>query len=66
MEGRYMAERPNEVKFTLKLTATTEEWERLRDQLNQIRRWPSSELERILTNLLSKARKVFYEEQSTS
>lgn len=61
MEARYMAEKPEDIEFTMKITATAKEWEELRDQLQQ--RWPSSRLNNIITDLLSQARKVFYEEK---
>lgn len=60
MKGRYMVDNPDGVVFTLKLTANAKEWEELRDQLAT--KWPSSELNGIITGLLSSARKVFYSE----
>ncbi len=62
MEGRFLANEPEQIVFTMKITATAKEWEELRDQLAQ--KWPSSRLSNMITDLLSQARKVFYEEKS--
>jgi hypothetical protein len=60
MEARFMIENPDEVKCTIKLTMTVKEWTELRDQLAN--KCPSWDLSRIITNLLSQARKVYYAE----
>jgi hypothetical protein len=64
MKGRFLAEDPDKIEFTLKITATAKEWTDLRDQLDN--KWPSFRLSTMITDLLSKARAVFYEEQGTS
>lgn len=61
MDGRFLAEQPEKIVFTLKLTASAEEWEQLRDQLSE--KWPSATLGYMITNLLAQARKTFYEEK---
>jgi len=58
MQGRFMMEKPEEMTATVKLTATVKEWEELRDQLTN--KWPSSDLSRILTEIIGQARKVIY------
>jgi hypothetical protein len=59
-----MIESPGKIEATLKIRMQVSEWEELRDQLTQ--RWPSSRLSEAITNLLSQARKVFYEEHQAS
>lgn len=63
MNGRFKAENPNKIEFTLTVTATAEEWITLRDQLQE--KWPSSRLSTMITDLVSQARKIFWEEQTT-
>ena len=63
MEGRFLAEKPQEIVFTLKITASVSEWEELRDQL--IQRYPSGHLSHMITDLLAQARKAFYETHET-
>lgn len=60
MEARFLAEEPGKIMFTMKITATAQEWEELRDQLAQ--KYPSWRLATMITNLLGQARKTFYEE----
>lgn len=59
MEGRFMIEDPKAVVYTLKVTATAEEFEKLRDQL--VREWPSSRLSNMLSDLLAQARTIMWE-----
>jgi hypothetical protein len=58
MDGRFMAEEPEDIVYTLKLTATLKEWTELREQLSQ--KWPSSRLNCIITEMVLQARNVMY------
>lgn len=58
MQARFMMEQPAKIQATMKLTASLEEWEALRDQLEN--KWPSSDLTYRINDLLAQARKVFY------
>jgi uncharacterized protein YecE (DUF72 family) len=58
MDAKFMAEKPDEIVFTMKLTMTVKHWGELRDQL-QIA-YPSWELSNKIDSLLTQARKVFY------
>lgn len=60
MEFRYMAESPDELNFTMKITMKAKEWNELLDQLNNS--YPSWKLSSAITDLLSQARKVFWTE----
>jgi hypothetical protein len=58
MDARLKTENPEEIVFTMTITATAKEWEELRDQLSQ--KYPSWKLSGMIDNLLSQARKVFW------
>jgi len=61
MKARFMIEAPDKIEATMKITMTIKEWTELRDQLaNQ---WPSWELSRNITDLITQARKIYYAEQ---
>ena len=61
MNGRFMIENPDEIKATMKITMTVKDWTELRDQLAKA--YPSWGLSSMITDLISQARKVFYEEK---
>lgn len=63
MKSRFMVENPDDIEMTMKITMTVGDWTKLRDQLQQ--KYPSWRLSGMITNLLSQARKVFYEEHET-
>lgn len=60
-QARFMIEKPDDVEATMKITMSVREWTELRDQLAD--KWPSSWMSGAITDLLSQARKVYYEEQ---
>ena len=60
MKSRFMVEKPDDIEMTMKITMSIKDWTDLRDQLEQ--KYPSWRLSGMITNLLSQARKVFYEE----
>jgi hypothetical protein len=62
MQARFMAEKPEDIEFTMKITMPAKDWCELRDQLksNCGFRWPAVELARNIDDLLSQARKTFY------
>jgi len=60
MKTRFLFENPDEVQCTLKITMSMKEWCDLRDQLAT--KWPSARLSSHITDILSKARAVYYAE----
>jgi hypothetical protein len=58
MRMRFTIENPAEVECTIKITMTMGQWDTLRNQLET--KWPSSELSRAITHVLSEARKSYY------
>ena len=58
MKARLKCEKPEDIEYTVVLTATAKEFEELRDQL--IDTWPSSDLVRTLNDLLGQARKIYW------
>jgi len=60
MDARFMFENPKEIVAEMKIRMLISEWEELRDQLQN--KYPSWWLSSAITNLLSQARKVLYEE----
>ncbi len=61
MRARFLIENPDDITCTMKLTMTVKEWTELRDQLTE--QWPSWDLSRAITSVISQARKIYYEEQ---
>lgn len=57
--ARFLAENPDQIVFTMKLTMTAKEWCDLRDDLEN-GKYTSSQLKWAITDLLSQARKTFY------
>lgn len=64
MECRFMIDEPSEIEATMKITMPIKEWEELREQLQQA--YPAWRLSAAISDLLSQARKVFYEEHKTT
>lgn len=58
MKARFMAESPDEIVMTMKLTMSLKQWSDLRDQLES--KWPAIDLSRKISDLLTQGRKVFY------
>ena len=53
-----MIDEPAKIECTMKLTMTLQEWQELREQLAS--KWPACELSRLITDLLTQARRVYY------
>lgn len=60
--ARFGAENASKFEYTLKITMTIEEWERLRDQLDQtqITLYETSQLKHAITDILAQVRKIFW------
>lgn len=66
MKCRLTCENPADIVYTLTVTMTAGEWERLRNQMEQIDiSWPAIDLQRQITDLLSQARKVYWPKAET-
>lgn len=59
VSARFLAENPDQIVFTMKLTMTAKEWCELRDDLEN-GKYTSSQLKWAITDLLLQARKTFY------
>lgn len=57
MKGSYRLEKPNDVEFSLTITMSADQWDRLHVQLQNV--WPSSRLSVMISNLLRDARRVY-------
>lgn len=69
MRTRLLVENPNDIVFTLKIEATTREFERIRDILDRVPSsqdgWPEAHsLVRQLNDLLAQARRIFWAEDT--
>lgn len=61
MDTRLKCEKPEDVVYTMTVTATAGEWQKLRDQLNEAKfGYPAATMTRQIDNLLSQARKIFW------
>lgn len=60
MRTVFCTEKPDEITFRLTLVATAKEFELLRDQLEDIKAHPCSELKYGLSDVLGQARKMFW------
>lgn len=63
MNIRLKCEQPNDILYTLTVTMTAGEWDKLRDQLDTCRdlmSYPAYDLRMAITDLLAQARKVYY------
>lgn len=61
MRCRLKCEEPNKIDFTLTITMSAENWEKLRDQMKDSQySWPMSDLSRQINELLGQARKIYW------
>lgn len=63
MDCRLKCEKPEDIVYTMSVTATAKEWEKLRDQLDKIGAtipWPVSTLRSQIDDLLGQARKIYW------
>ncbi len=60
MTSRLKCENPGSIEYTMTITMTADEWEKLREQLNTA--WPSGALGREITSLLAQARRIYWPE----
>jgi hypothetical protein len=58
MKARLKCEKPEEIEYTVTITMSAKEWERLRGQLETA--WPASELSYAIDDLLAQARKIYW------
>ena len=58
MKTSLKCENPDDIEFTMTITMSAEEWERLRDQL--VTAYPSWRLSGAISDLLGQARKIFW------
>lgn len=58
MKVRFMIENPQAIEATMKITMTVQEWEQLRDQLQQ--KYPSWKLSEAISSVITDARRVVY------
>ena len=63
MQTRLKCEKPDDIEFTVTITMTAKEWEKLRDQLDTMEKvasYPSNRLVYQITDLLAQARKIYW------
>lgn len=60
MKARFKMENPKDAEYTMTLTMTANEWEKLRNQL--VEKWPSGSLSSAISDLLEQARRIFWAE----
>lgn len=60
MDCRLKCESPEKIVYTMTITASAGDWERLRNQLKT--EWPSWELVQQIDSLLKQARRVYFPE----
>lgn len=60
MKCRLKCENPGEIVYTIVLTTTAKEWEKLREQLNND--YPAFQLKSAITDVLAQARKIYWAE----
>ncbi len=68
MDCRLKCEKPEDIVYTMSVTATAKEWESLRDQLDKIGTlvpWPASTLRSQIDDLLGQARKIYWPRTET-
>lgn len=58
MKARLMVENPGKIEMTAKITMSIEQWEELREQLED--KWPAARLSQVITEMLLDAKRVFY------
>jgi hypothetical protein len=60
MRTRLCTDKPDDITFSLTVTATAKEFEALRDQLADINKHPASEFRYALNDVLAQARKIYW------
>lgn len=62
MKARLCVTEPEAMSYTMTLTASVDEWGRLRDQLDQlpVHAYQAGELRRLITDLIAQARKIYW------
>jgi hypothetical protein len=63
MECRLKCEKPNEIVYTMTITMRADEWEKLRDQLQEAKTsyiYPAQSLVQSINDLLGQARKIYW------
>lgn len=63
MKTRLMCENPGEIVYTLKVTMTADQWDKLRAQLDTAKQtwcYPIGDLRNQIDDLLTQARQVYY------
>ena len=63
-KARFLAENPNKIEFTMKITMTAEEWERLRDAMDKAPKvYELNQLRYAVCDVLAQARKIFWAQE---
>jgi hypothetical protein len=66
MKSRLKCEKPEQIEYTITMTATAEQWEQIRDDLEGARfHGPAGALRSQITNLLAQARKNYWPEEAS-
>lgn len=60
MRTRLCTEKPDDITFSLTVTATAKEFEQLRDQIADIGKHPTTEFRYALNDVLTQARKIYW------
>lgn len=63
MNVRLKCEKPEDIVYTMIVTMSAKNWEKLRDQLDTVKEfssYPASDLRRNIDDLLGQARKIFW------
>lgn len=63
MQCRLKCEKPEDIVYTVTVTATAKEWEQLRDQLDKLGPalgWPARTIRDEIDDLLAQARKIYW------
>lgn len=61
MQCRLRCEKPEDIVYTMTVTATAKEWEMLRDQLRETKfGYPGATLTNQIDDLLGQARKIYW------
>lgn len=63
MQCRLKCEKPEEIEYTMTITMSAKQWERLADQLQEAKTsyiYPASSLVQSIRDLLGQARKIYW------
>ena len=60
MECRLKCEKPEDIIYSMTITAKAKEWEELREMIED--KWPGFIIKNQITDLLSQARKIYWTE----